>query len=173
MKSLITSFSIVLLLSFIISGDGFAQPKQKFQKRFFKENMIEKLNLNEEQENKISELRAAHQKGMIDLKAELEKKMIDMRELNEQTDLKRAELISTVESINSIKNKIAIAMANHKMDVLEILNAEQKKIWLEHEPFRDHMKMKFKERRFGFGRFGCCEFGPPPHFDNDEPEPEE
>src|SRR4030066_2239009 len=112
MKSLITSFSIVLLLSFIISGDGFAQPKQKFQKRFFKENMIEKLNLNEEQENKISELRAAHQKGMIDLKAELEKKMIDMRELNEQTDLKRAELISTVESINSIKNKIAIAMAN-------------------------------------------------------------
>jgi len=175
MRTLITSLTTILLLSFIISGDGFAQMKQKFQKRIMMhENMMEKLNLTDEQNDKLSDLRTAHQKAMIDLKSELQKKMIDMRDLKDNADLKRADLISAVESINTVKNKIAISMANHKMDVFEILNAEQKKVWLEHEPFRNHMKMMFKGRGFGPGRFGCCEFGPPPfNFDYDEPDSEE
>jgi hypothetical protein len=40
------------------------------------------------------------------------------------------------------------------MDVYEILNDEQKKIWREHEPFRDNMKMGFKKGDFGYGKHG-------------------
>ena len=147
MKNLLTSLSTIILLSFIISMNGFAQPKQKFHKKDFKENIIEKLNLSEEQQDKFSDLRTTHQKDMVDLKADLEKKMIDMKELKKNPNLSRTEMISAVENINTIKNKMAITQANHKMDVLELLNDEQKKIWLEHKPMRDHMKMKFKERK--------------------------
>ncbi len=174
MKNLVIVLSALILFSFANISDGYAQQREKFKKGQFKENIIEKLKLTEEQQDKISTLRSKHQKEMIDLKAELEKKMVDIRELKENTDLKRAELISAVEGISTIKNKMAIAQANHKMDVLEILNAEQKKIWLEHEPFRDHMKMKFKEGKFGHGRSGCCMFGSRHGFDDyDEPEMEE
>ncbi len=169
MKALIIALGTFFLFSLV----SFSQPKQKFHKKDFKENITEKLNLSEEQENKISDLRTAHQKEMIDLKADLEKKMIDMKELKKNQDLSRTEMISAVENINTIKNTMAISQANHKMDVLELLNDDQKKIWLEVEPMRDHMKMKFKERKFEHGRFGSDEFKHPPHFDDDEPESEE
>ncbi|HSP86624.1 MAG TPA: Spy/CpxP family protein refolding chaperone [Ignavibacteriaceae bacterium] len=170
MKTLITSLSTILILSFIISGNIFAQPKHKFHKKIFKENVFEKLNLTEEQENKISDLRTVHQKEMIDLKADLKKKMIDMRDLRNNSDLKRSELISAVESMNAIKNQITLAVANHRMDVFELLNDDQKKIWQEHKPFRELFKMKFKGRGFGHEDFGFNEFDPEPNFDNDEGE---
>jgi Spy/CpxP family protein refolding chaperone len=147
MKSLILVITAIVLLTLVNPADGFAQPKQKFFGKHHKGNVIEKLNLTEEQEEKISSLRAAHQKETIDLRANLEKKMVDKRELKRNSNLTRSELISTVEEINNIKNQIAIAKANHRMDVFELLNDEQKKIWQEHEPMRDHMKMKLKEKR--------------------------
>jgi len=104
MKNLLTSLSTIILLSFIISMNGFAQPKQKFHKKDFKENIIEKLNLSEEQQDKFSDLRTTHQKDMVDLKADLEKKMIDMKELKKNPNLSRTEMISAVENINTIKN---------------------------------------------------------------------
>ncbi len=172
MKGLVICVSMLVLLSFMSSGNSFAQPMQKFQKKTFKENLMEKLNLTDQQKDKISQLRTAHQKEMIDLKAELEKKMVDMRELKNKSDLKRADLISSVESVNATKNKIAIAMANHRMDMYELLTPDQKKMWQEHQPMRDHMKMKFKERRFGQGGIGNGDFGPPP-FDDDDSEVED
>lgn len=168
MKTLIIALGTLFLFSMV----SFSQPKQKFHKRDFKENIIEKLNLTEEQKDKISDLRTSHQKEMIDLKADLQKKIIDMRELHKNQNLTRKEMLSAVESINTIKNQISIAKVNHGMDMFELLTAEQKKIWQEHKPFRDHMKMKFKERRFGHNEFGFNEFDPEPLFDNDEEESE-
>lgn len=160
MKKLIFILSTILLFSFLNPSDGFAQPKQKLYGKNFKENMTEKLNLSKEQQDKISELRAKHQKEMIDLKAELQKKMIDKRELR-NSDFTRAELLSSVKEINEIKNKIAIARANHQMDIYELLTPEQRKIWQVHKPMRDHMRMKFNHKRFEHDGFGRGQFGPP------------
>jgi hypothetical protein len=109
---------------------------------------------------------------MIDLKADLQKKMIDMRDMRNNSDLNRSDLIIAVESMNAIKNQIALAVANHRMDIFELLNDDQKKIWKDHKPFREHMKMKFKGRGFGHDEFGFNEFDPEPNFDNDEDESE-
>ena len=173
MKNLIYALSIIILFSFISSGDAFAQQKQKANRMHFRENMIEKMNLSEEQKDKIAELRSKNQKEMIDLRAELQKKMIDKRELRRNTDLTRAQLISAVKEVNGIKDQIAVARANHQMDVYELLTPEQKKIWQENKPMmRDHMKMKFKDGNCGHGKFNRGEFGPPHDFDDDEPGPD-
>jgi len=173
MKNLIYALSIIILSSFISSGDGLAQQKQKSDRMNFRGNMIEKMNLSDEQKDKIAELRTKNQKEMIDLKAELQKKMIDKREYKRNSDLTRAELISSVKEINKIKEQIAVARANHQMDVYELLTPEQKKIWQEHKPMmRDHMRMKFRDGDCGAGRFNRGEFGHPLDFDDDEPGPD-
>jgi Spy/CpxP family protein refolding chaperone len=153
MKTLILSL-VTLFLVTSINSTTFAQPKQKFHKKMFKERMIEKLNLTKEQGDKISDLRSDHQKKMADFKAELEKAKIDMRDLRDNSDLSRAEMISAVEKVNNIKNKMALERTNHRMDVYELLNDEQKEIWREHEPFKDNMKMGFKKGDFGYGKHG-------------------
>lgn len=159
---------IALGTLFLFSFVTFSQPKHKFQKKHFKTNMIEKLNLTDEQKESISDLKSAHQKEMIDLKADLQKKMIDMKETRKDPKLSREKLISAVEEINTIKNKIAISRVNHGMDVYELLNDEQKKIWQEHKPFKEHFKMKFKERGFGHGEFGFNELNTEPYLDKNE-----
>ena len=163
MKKLIYVLSISLLLPLLFSVNGFAQPKEKFKKNF-RNNMIEKLNLTTEQKDKISDLRSKNQKEMIDLRADLKKKEIDMRDLRKDPKLTRDELISKVKELNVIKDKIAIARANHMMDLYEVLTPEQKKIWQKNKPMmRDHMRMKFHDRKFDHRGFGT-----PLGLDNDD-----
>jgi hypothetical protein len=72
-------------------------------------------------------------------------------------------MISSVERISEIKNRIAIEKANHRMDVYELLNDEQKETWRKHK-FSFHSGMKFKDR--GFGQNYHKRQGPP-EFEND------
>jgi len=168
MKKLVYVLSLSLLLPLVISVNGFAQPKEKM-KMDFKGNMIEKLNLTDVQKDKISDLRSKNQKEMIDLRAELKKKEIDMKDLRKDPKLTREGLVSAVKDINVIKDKIAIARANHQMDIYEVLTPEQKKIWQENKPMmRDHMRMKFHDRKFDKEGFNHRGFGTPLGFDNDD-----
>ena len=117
-----------------------------------------------QQKDKITDLRSKNQKEMIDLRAGLKKKEIDMRDLRKDPNLTRDGLISEVKEINGIKDQIAIARANHQMDIYEVLTPEQKKIWQKNKPMmRDHMKMKFRDRKFDHGGFGT-----PNDTDNDD-----
>lgn len=159
MKSIIYSLAILLLFASVCTTI-LAQPRQKFHKKYYKERIIEKLNLTDDQENKISGLRTKHQKKMADLKAELEKAKIDIRDLRDNSDLTRTEMILAVESINTIKNTMALERANHKIDVYELLTNEQKQIWKEHEPFGNRMGLGFGNKGFG-NRFNGCRLGPP------------
>ncbi|RPI69893.1 MAG: hypothetical protein EHM47_13100 [Ignavibacteriales bacterium] len=118
------------------------------------ERPIEKLNLTEEQENKISDLRTNHQKKMTDYKAELEKAKIDMRDIRNSSGVSRNNLISAVEKMNDVKNKMAVERINHHMDVYELLNDEQKEIWREQKPSRDHQGFGFRNKSNG-KRFNC------------------
>ena len=116
-----------LLLTVIIFTDSFSQPKDRRQ---FRDNIKEKLNLSEEQQEKIETLKIQHQKEMVDLKASLEKEKIAMKELKQNTNFSRTDYISAVERLNEIKNQIAVKHANHRMDVYELLDDNQKEEWL-------------------------------------------
>ncbi|MHB1688860.1 MAG: Spy/CpxP family protein refolding chaperone [Ignavibacteriaceae bacterium] len=116
---------------------------------------LKKLNLTDQQKEKIADLRLAFQKNMIDLKANLAKDKLALKELRVKNDFTRSDVLGAVENINKAKNDISLAVANHMLDVYGILTPEQQKIakegvfkfWGKMHPmkqgFRDKcMKMK-------------------------------
>jgi len=120
---------IAILSAFLISQNLFAQDKMERQIDRDKFQIHQKLNLTEEQQVKVDALRFGHQKDMIDLKANLEKKEVDMAELKNNGSYTREDFLNKVNEIISAKNKIALSMANHQMDVYQILDENQKKEW--------------------------------------------
>ena len=91
--------------------------------------VCQKLNLTEEQQEKVDALRFDHQKEMIDLKANLETKEVEMAELKHNGNYTREEFLNKVNEIISARNEIALSLANHQMDVYQLLDDNQKKEW--------------------------------------------
>ncbi|MDR3666037.1 MAG: Spy/CpxP family protein refolding chaperone [Ignavibacteriaceae bacterium] len=88
----------------------------------------EKLHLTDQQVSKIEALRTDHMKKMVDLKADLKKDMIDLKSIREKDNFTRADIIGGVEKANKSRNDIALAKANHLMDLWELLTPEQQKL---------------------------------------------
>ncbi|HZW38709.1 MAG TPA: Spy/CpxP family protein refolding chaperone [Ignavibacteriaceae bacterium] len=130
----------VVALTIMLSISLSAQPKHRMDgpgKR------MAALNLTNEQQEKINSLKSKHQNEMIDLRAELEKERVKGKEL--QTDnINRKDFLSHVEKMNSIRNKISTARAEHRMDVYELLTPEQKKMWNDNNG-------QFRQGRNGMG----------------------
>ncbi len=125
MKRIILAPAAVLFVVLILTASSTAQvDKQKLRNRIH-----DKLNLTEEQEIQIQKLRSAHQKKMIELKAELEKAEVDAKDLRSKSGITREEVLNNIERINKIKNEIALASGNHRMDIYEILTPGQREIW--------------------------------------------
>jgi Spy/CpxP family protein refolding chaperone len=124
-----------LILSNNISAQGNMQKKEQFQKQIHKQ-----LNLTDEQQTKIDDMKLIHQKDMIDLKANLEKKELELRELKNKGVYTRDEYLNKISDIISARNKIALSVANHHMDVYQILDENQKKEW-------NKMSHQFGEQR--------------------------
>jgi hypothetical protein len=85
---------------------------------------------------------------MVDLKAELEKKEIELDEIRNKDNFSRNEIIASVENINKVKNEIALKVANHRMDIYELLTDEQKENWKDkqHHFGMGHKKMFFNKK---------------------------
>ncbi len=120
MKRIIV-IALAMVLSAGIISSIFAQPR----KGKLVMEKLKSLNLSEEQEAKLNSLRGIHQKNIIDLQADMQKTMIDKRELIGKGTIDRKKFLELEEKILSIKNKIAMAIANHKMDVYASLTPEQ------------------------------------------------
>ena len=119
---------IAILSGLVISKDLFAQ--EMMQERDRDQLKIhQQLNLTDEQQEKVDALKFDHQKAMIDLKANLEKKKVEMAELKNKGNYSREEFLSKTNEIISVRNQIALSMANHQMDVYQILDDNQKKDW--------------------------------------------
>jgi Spy/CpxP family protein refolding chaperone len=140
------SFVLALLLTSSVYGQmGKHNPDCEFHKRDFQRGesrgmMLEKLNLTDEQKEAVEQLRLKHQNEMIDLKADLQKKKLALKELTSKDNYSRDNYINAVKAINAAKNNIALSMANHRMDVYDLLAPEQKKAF-------DDMRQDFNKRR--------------------------
>ena len=131
----------VLFLSFTVwniaqQGDYLYSGHQKH------ERFAEKLKLTEEQKTAIGELRIKNQREMVDIKADLQKKKLDLKELKIKGNYSREEFLNLVREMNIFKNNIALAAANSKMDIYELLTDEQKKMFDKMgKRYRKHRKM--------------------------------
>jgi Spy/CpxP family protein refolding chaperone len=89
--------------------------------------MQEKLNLTDTQNEAVEELHFSHKREMIDLKADIEKKKLDMKELLSKGNYTRDDYLGKVKATSDAKEKMALAKANHRMDVYDLLTEEQRK----------------------------------------------
>lgn len=143
-------FLIPILLAFVfftINQDLFAQKNQRMDRQNFRENIKEKLNLTTEQESKIEALRLTHEEEMIILRNELDLKELEMKKLNSGDAISRNDVLKLTRELSEIKGKMDIARAEHRMDVYDLLNADQKKIWLDMDKNMRMMKDKRQERK--------------------------
>ena len=132
-------FVLVGILTFVSLQN--ILPQEKIHKRDnCRQQCFNKLDLTDEQQEKVETMKLDHQMEMIDLKANLEKKKLGLADLKNNGNYTRDEYIGQIEQINSAKEAIAISKANFKMDVYEILDADQKKEWNE-------LSINFGERK--------------------------
>ena len=147
MKRTILSFALGLSLMLLFAAFTNAQPMRMGGKQrpngmmFQKMNFMKKLNLTDQQKEKIADLRISFQKQMIDLRADLQKSKLDLKALRLNDNLSRADVTAAVEKINKNRDAISLAVANHMMDVYEILTPDQRKI------ARQEMGMMFGQRK--------------------------
>lgn len=150
MKNAIWLLAILVAVTFV-SQDSFAQKKFRENGKEFREDLKKQLNLTEEQEKKIQELRLAHQEQMIKLRSDIELKELEIRKLVTSDNVSRSEMIKLTKELNAIKDEMELARVNHKMDVYDNLDANQKKLWMEQKEkfgmMKDRMKDKFHHRR--------------------------
>ena len=127
-KSLLISGIIAV---FVIAAAVNFYPQNVDQSRGerFRSRMSEKLNLTDEQKDKIAQFRFKNQEEMIDLRANLQKKRLALKELESKGNYSRADYLNLVKDINAARDNIATARANHRMDVYALLTDQQKKIF--------------------------------------------
>ena len=106
--------------------------------------MMKKLNLTDQQKDKIADLRISFQKNMVDLRADLKKNRLDLQDLKVKGDLNRDAVIAAVEKINKSRDAISLAVANHLLDVYQVLTPEQQKTWKQEAPLFKGMKQGMK-----------------------------
>jgi LTXXQ motif family protein len=126
-------FFATLLTAFLISGNIFSQGFPGGDKGMNgmrnRDQIKEKLNLSDEQVGKIEALQLSHRKEMITLKADVELKEVELAELKSTINFSRDAYLNKVKEIVAAKDKIAIAQANHRMDIYQLLDDNQKKEW--------------------------------------------
>ncbi len=91
--------------------------------------MFEKLNLTDDQKDKIDQLRLKNQEEMIDLRADMQKKRLAVKELQQKGSYSRSDYVDLVKNLNNSRDKINLARANHIMDIYELLTDQQKEIF--------------------------------------------
>jgi len=154
MKKSIISIILIFGLTILISDLGYSQQMNK-QKNILpmsqrmemtgKMNLMKKLNLTDQQKQKFADMKIAFEKKMVDLKADLQKNKLDLKALRVNGNFNRSDIIAAVKNVNQSKDAISLAVANHMVDMYEVLTPEQQKIWKENAPkfwnMRGHRRM--------------------------------
>ncbi len=89
---------------------------------------VEEMKLTKEQEKKLQEMRVAHQKEMIPLRAQLKVKQIEMRELF-RGDPNQGAINSKIDEIGKMRADIQKKSAAHRIAMRNVLTPEQRELW--------------------------------------------
>ncbi len=162
MKKSVVSIIIVFSITILLSGFSYSQqmnrqnndrPMGQKMEMMGKFNLMKKLNLTDQQKQKFADMRIAFEKKMIDLKANFQKDKLDLKALRVNGNFDRKDVIAAVEKMNKSKNDISLAVANHMLDMYEVLTPDQQKIWKENAPkfgnMRQHNRMMRSPDRMG------------------------
>lgn len=85
--------------------------------------------LTTEQKEKIAVMRIDHQKGTIDLRADLQKKRLDLRTLMMATSPNEKKINAVIEEMGALKTQLQKQRVSHLLKVRELLTPEQRASW--------------------------------------------
>jgi Spy/CpxP family protein refolding chaperone len=148
MKKSIFMAAIITIASLLLISDSFAQFSGKGRGR--NQGCIKNLNLTDAQQQKINDLRLTHQEEMIKLRSELDLKQLEVRKLFNNNDISRSKYLSAVDELSAVRNKLAQVRANHKMDIYEMLDNDQKKEFMNCPGFERGERRGFGDGEKGF-----------------------
>ncbi len=89
---------------------------------------VEQMKLTEEQQKKMQEMRVAHQKEMIPLRAQVKVKRIELQELF-RGDANQGAINSKIDEISKLTADLQKKNAAHRLAMRNLLTPDQKKIW--------------------------------------------
>ncbi len=115
---------------------------------------VDQLNLTDAQKTKISELRYDHQNKAIELRADLQQTRLAIRKLNRSADINKDEYLSLVEKRNDIRDQISVMKAELHLEILNQLDAEQKKALTEYKTNNCFAGKNSMRNRNNSGRHG-------------------
>ncbi len=93
------------------------------------EMMAKGLDLTDEQQSKMADLRLALQKELLPFQTELQSKMADLRLLKTENSPNLNRIDQVIEQAEKIRTDIQKARARHQVEVRKMLTAEQQKLW--------------------------------------------
>jgi Spy/CpxP family protein refolding chaperone len=114
MKKIILALPIMLLIA-ISSADAQRGPMWQ----------DEDLNLTDQQQQKLEDLRFQHQKAMIQKNANLKEAKLEMRNMMQKTEVDEKTILAKQKQISTLKSEIAEARLKHRLEMRKVLNKEQ------------------------------------------------
>ncbi len=101
---------------------GMRNPRMPVHERMYE--MIP--DLTEEQENQLQDLRVEHMKEMTDFRNQLDEKQARLRTLETKDDPEMKAINGMIEEMGQIRIEMHKARAEHRQEVRQILNEEQR-----------------------------------------------
>lgn len=111
---------LTLSLALLFSG-AFAQAPEKQEKR-----VKAKIELTQEQKEKMRDTRLNFQKQNIRLKADLKIAGLELRSLMADEEADKAKIYQKIEEISALRTKLAKSRVDQKMAIRDILTKEQR-----------------------------------------------
>jgi len=133
-------FLAVALAAALVTGLSFAQPQGGPGGRMAHERgkmhgnmtgLMKKLNLTDDQQKQLKDLRFQFQKQQVGEEAKLRTAQIELRELLTADSPDRAAIAKKVDQLSALRADGIMAKFDHWQAVKKILTPEQQKIWKE------------------------------------------
>jgi Spy/CpxP family protein refolding chaperone len=122
---------------------------------FFRQEMIEKLGLSEEQQARLAELRLKNQQEQIRLRGELANAKAELKALLLDPEASRSAVMMAGDKIEELRTQKAKTRLSHQMDVRELLTKEQRAQWVQMRG--DHQRQGEWGKRGGRHSMRDCE----------------
>jgi Spy/CpxP family protein refolding chaperone len=116
----------IALLSLFIVGFTFAQAQKRGPGNGPHGNGCNMLDLSDEQQKKIDDLRTVHMKEMLPLRNELNEKRARLQTLRTAEKYDASATEKTLEEMSAVKLKMAKKREAHKQEVRSLLTEEQR-----------------------------------------------
>lgn len=132
--------SIALILTVLLLGFTNANAQRGGNKLNDRKANFNQLKLTDAQKIDFNKIKFAHEESRIELQAELKMNKLEVKKLLNENNFSDDKLLSLVEQGSNIKSKLKIANVEMWLKIKNILDDDQKKIWIKNFNKMDRKK---------------------------------